>query len=67
MLNQSAMPKLRVNQLYADLVNKSRDAEGKNLSGQLQEARWLIKNIQQRFETILKVTEAIVEKPATFF
>jgi RNA polymerase sigma-54 factor len=67
MLNQSAMPKLRVNQLYADLVHKSRDADGKNLSGQLQEARWLIKNIQQRFETILKVTEAIVENQRHFF
>ncbi len=67
MLNQGAMPKLRVNRLYADLVQKSRDADGKNLTGQLQEARWLIKNIQQRFETILKVTEAIVENQRHFF
>jgi RNA polymerase sigma-54 factor len=67
MLNQEAMPKLRVNKLYADLLHKSRDADGKNLSGQLQEARWLIKNIQQRFETILKVTEAIVENQRHFF
>ena len=67
MLNQAAMPKLRVNQFYADLVQKSRDADGKNLAGQLQEARWLIKNIQQRFETILKVTEAIVENQRHFF
>ncbi len=67
MLNQAAMPKLRVNQFYADLVQKSRDANGKNLAGQLQEARWLIKNIQQRFETILKVTEAIVENQRHFF
>jgi RNA polymerase sigma-54 factor len=67
MLNQDAMPKLRVNKMYADLVHRSRDAEGKNLSGQLQEARWLVKNIQQRFETILKVTEAIVENQRHFF
>jgi RNA polymerase sigma-54 factor len=67
MLNQAAMPRLRVNQFYADLVQKSRDANGKNLAGQLQEARWLIKNIQQRFETILKVTEAIVENQRHFF
>ncbi len=67
MLNQAAMPKLRVNQFYADLLHKSRDAKGKNLAGQLQEARWLIKNIQQRFETILKVTEAIVENQRHFF
>ena len=67
MLNQAAMPRLRVNQFYADLLHKSRDAKGKNLAGQLQEARWLIKNIQQRFETILKVTEAIVENQRHFF
>ena len=66
-LNQDAMPRLRVNKLYADLVRRSRDAEGKNLSGQLQEARWLVKNIQQRFDTILKVTEAIVENQRHFF
>jgi RNA polymerase sigma-54 factor len=67
MLNQAAMPRLRVNQYYADLVHKSRDTDGKNLAGQLQEARWLIKNIQQRFDTILRVTEAIVENQRHFF
>lgn len=66
-LNQEAMPKLRVNQLYADILQKSRDANGKNLAGQLQEARWLIKNVQQRFDTILRVTEAIVERQKHFF
>ena len=66
-LNQEAMPKLRVNRLYADLLQKSRDADGKNLAGQLQEARWLIKNVQQRFDTILRVTQAIVERQKHFF
>ena len=67
MLNQEAMPRLRVNKLYADLLHKSRDANGKNLTGQLQEARWLIKNVQQRFDTILRVTQAIVERQKHFF
>ncbi len=66
-LNREAMPKMRVNKLYADLLHKSRDANGKNLAGQLQEARWLIKNIQQRFDTILRVTQAIVERQKHFF
>ena len=66
-LNHQAMPKLRVNKLYADLLNRSRDSAGKNLAGQLQEARWLIKNIQQRFDTILRVTQAIVERQRHFF
>ncbi len=66
-LNQEAMPKLRVNKLYADLLHKSRNSDGKNLAGQLQEARWLIKNVQQRFDTILRVTQAIVERQRHFF
>ena len=37
------------------------------MSGQLQEARWLIRNIQQRFETILKVSQAIVNRQQAFF
>lgn len=66
-LNQTAVPRLKVNQYYADLVHKSRDAAGRNLSGQLQEARWLIRNIQQRFDTILRVSAAIVENQRHFF
>ncbi len=67
MLNQDAMPKLRINKMYADILQSSRDASGKNLSGQLQEARWLIKNVQQRFDTILRVTQAIVDRQRHFF
>jgi RNA polymerase sigma-54 factor len=66
-LNQDAIPKLRVNKLYADILGRSRDANGSGLSSQLQEARWLIKNVQQRFETILKVSQSIVERQKHFF
>jgi RNA polymerase sigma-54 factor len=67
LLNQEAMPRLRINKLYADILQASRDAQGKNLAGQLQEARWLIKNVQQRFDTILRVTQAIVDRQKHFF
>ena len=67
LLNQEAMPKLRINKMYADILQASRDASGKNLAGQLQEARWLIKNVQQRFDTILRVTQAIVDRQKHFF
>lgn len=67
MLNQDAMPKLRINKMYADILQASRDTAGKNLAGQLQEARWLIKNVQQRFDTILRVTQAIVDRQRHFF
>ena len=66
-LNRDAMPRLRINKMYADLLQASRDSGGRNLSGQLQEARWLIKNVQQRFDTILRVTQAIVDRQKNFF
>jgi RNA polymerase sigma-54 factor len=66
-LNRDAMPRLRINKMYADLLQASRDNGGRNLAGQLQEARWLIKNVQQRFDTILRVTQAIVDRQKNFF
>lgn len=64
-LNQANLPKLRVNQMYASLLQQKGTSH--DLGGQLQEARWLIKNIQQRFDTILKVAESIVERQQEFF
>jgi RNA polymerase sigma-54 factor len=66
-LNQEAMPRLRINRLYADLLRKQRSNGGSNLSGQLQEAKWLIKNVQQRFDTIARVSQAIVDRQRAFF
>jgi RNA polymerase sigma-54 factor len=64
-LNPDAMPKLRINRLYAELM--SGRGSGGALSSQVQEARWLIKNVQQRFETILRVSQAIVDRQRHFF
>jgi RNA polymerase sigma-54 factor len=66
-LNQEAMPRLRINRLYADLLRRQRGNGGGNLSGQLQEAKWLIKNVQQRFDTIARVSQAIVDRQRAFF
>ncbi len=66
-LNRDAMPRLRINKMYADILQASRGNGGKHLTGQLQEARWLIKNVQQRFDTILRVTQAIVDRQRNFF
>ncbi|HUL96635.1 MAG TPA: RNA polymerase factor sigma-54 [Usitatibacter sp.] len=66
-LNRDAMPRLRVNKMYAEILQASRENGGKHLAGQLQEARWLIKNVQQRFDTILRVTQAIVDRQKNFF
>ncbi|WP_324780384.1 RNA polymerase factor sigma-54 [Thiobacillus sedimenti] len=66
-LNADAMPKLRVNRVYADILARHREAGGSQLASQLQEARWLIKNVQQRFDTILRVSQAIVDRQKQFF
>ena len=65
-LNPDAMPKLRINRMYANIL-QDKQLSGGQLSNQLQEARWLIKNVQQRFETILRVAQAIVEQQRRFF
>jgi len=66
-LNTEAMPKLRVNKIYANILQQRNDGNSSQLSTQLQEAKWLIKNLQQRFDTILRVAEAIVERQSNFF
>jgi RNA polymerase sigma-54 factor len=66
-LNPDVMPRLRINDLYAAAVRGQRSANGAGLSGRLQEARWFMKNIQQRFDTILRVSKAIVERQKNFF
>jgi RNA polymerase sigma-54 factor len=64
-LNADAMPRLRVNRFYADLT-AGQKSSGSSLTTQLQEARWLIKNIRQRFDTILRVSQAIVDRQRNF-
>lgn len=65
MLNHDVMPRLRVNALYANILKQNK-GEG-SLTSQLQEAKWLIKNMRQRFDTILRVAQAIVDRQRNFF
>jgi RNA polymerase sigma-54 factor len=65
-LNPDAMPRLRINRLYAELAAAARSGAGSGVTSQLQEARWLIKNVQQRFDTILRVSQAIVDRQRHF-
>jgi RNA polymerase sigma-54 factor len=65
-LNQGAMPRLRVNQMYANILQQGNEKNGQQLAGQLQEARWFIKNLQQRFDTILRVSQTIVDRQRNF-
>jgi RNA polymerase sigma-54 factor len=66
-LNPDVMPKLRINDLYAQAIRGTRGGSGSALGARLQEARWFMKNVQQRFETIQRVSQAIVERQKSFF
>lgn len=63
-----ALPRLQVQERYAMLLRQHRDAGGTEpLQQQLNEARWLVRSLQQRQETLLRVSEAIVQRQARFF
>ena len=66
-LNDGVIPKLRINQVYADILKRNRESSNQYLQTQMQEAKWMIKNIQQRFSTILRVSQAIVDRQRNFF
>ena len=63
-LNRDLIPRLRVHDAYASALRGSKNAE---LGQRLQEARWFVHNVQQRFDTILRVAELIVERQRGFF
>lgn len=64
-ISPSGIPKLSVNQRYADMLRG--DASHGALKAQLQEARWLVRSLEIRHETILKVARCIVERQTEFF
>ena len=66
-LNPDAFPKVRVNSQYADLIRRADNSADNNcLKTHLQEARWLIKSLRSRSETLLKVATCIVERQKAF-
>jgi len=67
-LNPDVAPKLRINNGYADLVKRADNSNDNNfLRDSLQEARWFLKSLQSRNETLMKVASAIVERQIDFF
>ena len=66
-LNAETMPPLRVNPYYASMIKRADNSEGNtSLRTHLQEARWFIKSLQSRSETLLRVATAIVERQRAF-
>jgi RNA polymerase sigma-54 factor len=65
-LNPDAQPRLGLNQHYCGLIARARGEDASWMRGQLQEARWLIKSLESRAETLLKVADAIVRRQSAF-
>jgi RNA polymerase sigma-54 factor len=66
-LNPDNAPRLQIAEHYAQLINRAdSSAENTYLKNNLQEARWFLKSLQSRNETLLKVTDAIVERQQDF-
>ena len=65
-LAPGCQPRLGINEHYANLIAKARREDANYLKGQLQEARWLIKSLKTRAETMLKVAAAIVRAQEAF-
>jgi RNA polymerase sigma-54 factor len=65
-LNPAIVPRVRLNQTYAELFQRHRTTQNTELAGHLQEARWTVKNAALRFSTILDVAEAIVRRQKYF-
>lgn len=65
--NRGALPRARLHRTYADMFRQTRGGDRAPMAQELQEARWLIRNMEQRFSTIQRVAEAIVERQQTFF
>jgi RNA polymerase sigma-54 factor len=66
LINPDSQPKLSLNQHYCSLIAQARGDDASWMRGQLQEARWLIKSLESRAETLLKVAEAIVRRQSAF-
>ncbi|MGB6292233.1 MAG: RNA polymerase factor sigma-54 [Vibrio anguillarum] len=64
--NPDSVPKLKINQQYAAL-GKGNSADSNYIRSNLQEAKWLIKSLESRNETLLKVAKCIVEHQRDFF
>ena len=65
-INPASLPRLRLNRSYADAVG-NRNGSNQSLARHLQEARWLLRSIEQRFATIQRVADAIVARQRGFF
>jgi RNA polymerase sigma-54 factor len=67
LLNPAVVPRVRINHVYAELFQRHRASQHTELAAHLQEARWTLRNVEQRFVTILSVANAIIRRQRRFF
>jgi RNA polymerase sigma-54 factor len=67
LINPASLPRVRLNRTYADAASHRGNGSNPSLARQLQEARWLLRSIEQRFNTIQRVADAIVARQRGFF
>jgi len=65
-LNRAIVPRVRLNETYATMFQEHRNGRNTEMAQHLQEARWTVKNVQQRFSTILMVAESILKRQQHF-
>ena len=65
-INEDSIPSLRINSVYKNMISRANNIDNQTLKSHLQEANWCIKNLQNRGETLKKVTECIVEYQRDF-
>lgn len=67
-LNSDSIPRLQINQHYASMCNSARnDGDSQFIRSNLQDAKWLIKSLESRNDTLLRVSRCIVEQQQAFF
>ena len=66
-LNPQVVPRLAIHDVYAQTIKSGKGQAHQHMQQRLQEARWFVRNVQQRFDTILRVATAIVERQKAFF
>jgi RNA polymerase sigma-54 factor len=65
-LNPAVVPKVKLNQVYADMFQRCKREQNAEMTSHLQEARWTVRNVEQRFCTILDVAQSIVRRQQHF-
>jgi RNA polymerase sigma-54 factor len=66
-INPEVVPRIHLNRGFASMVREQRGSSSSPIGQHLQEARWFVRNVNQRFRTILRVAQAIIDRQSRFF